>query len=431
MIHFSLLFTLLSLAFQLPLALGDGGGNGQDDSTATATATQTTGSTTTAVPAPQQAGTTGTLTGDTQCSSTMCIAATVNGSETTSSRSSFLIFFNRGFGTSMANSPMVIMWINSGNIILSQRSATGQVMPTVASNPPRAATVVQSQSLSNTDTKQSVIYGYGATDPNSASSSANLAQHLDFGNLQLDLTKQLASNSTGSSPTTTGSSGTGSSNSSSIPLLPYQQLIIAHAILCAVGFLLLLPAGALMARYLRTFITTWFKGHWILQFGIAGPVIVLGIILGIAAVHKAQANHFDDDHKRWGLALLVLYLVQSGLGSFIHFVKKADRKRRPPQNYLHAVLGIAIIGLSLYQVYTGFNDEWPATTGRPPVPKSVKVVFWVWVVLLPVSYAVGLSFLPKQYRQERAQVATRLNDDDDRDHFNLKQTSYQYQKAGY
>lgn len=49
---------------------------------------------------------------------------------------------SRGFGTQMENSPMVVMWPNSdSSITLSQRSASGEVMPTVVSNPPRVATL--------------------------------------------------------------------------------------------------------------------------------------------------------------------------------------------------------------------------------------------------------------------------------------------------
>ncbi len=43
----------------------------------------------------------------------------------------------------MTNTPMVIMWPNSGDgsITISQRKAPGEVMPTVDSSPPRVANV--------------------------------------------------------------------------------------------------------------------------------------------------------------------------------------------------------------------------------------------------------------------------------------------------
>lgn len=60
---------------------------------------------------------------------------------------SLTLFICRGFGSTMANTPMVIMWPNSdGSITLSQRSAPGEVMPTVDSNPPRVATADPSAS---------------------------------------------------------------------------------------------------------------------------------------------------------------------------------------------------------------------------------------------------------------------------------------------
>lgn len=48
----------------------------------------------------------------------------------------------RGFGSQMAGTEMVIMWANTdGSITLSQRKATGEIMPTVDSSPSRVATL--------------------------------------------------------------------------------------------------------------------------------------------------------------------------------------------------------------------------------------------------------------------------------------------------
>lgn len=196
----------------------------------------------------------------------------------------------------MANSPMVIMWTNSdGSITLSQRSASGEVMPTVVSSPPRVAT--QQPSLSsasgtnpklaytiaaNSDTSQTIIWAYSSTNPSSSSVDASLVQHIDSGTMKLDLTNTLTLSSrdptnpistlnSGGTQTSTPGSSTGSF---SLPLQPYQRRIVAHALLCVVGFLGLLPAGALLARYLRTYSTSWFKAHWIIQFAL-GTCILL------------------------------------------------------------------------------------------------------------------------------------------------------------
>ena len=87
--------------------------------------------------------------------------------------------------------------------------------------------------------------------------------HIDSGPLTLDL----------SNPTD-GNTVQTAGGALSTPLLPFQKMIVAHAILCTVGFLILLPAGALLARYARTFTGAWFKGHWIFQFALGMAVIV-------------------------------------------------------------------------------------------------------------------------------------------------------------
>jgi hypothetical protein len=145
-------------------------------------------------------------------------------------------------------------------------------------------------------------------------------QHLDFGGIQLDLTKSLSATSTtgGSGSAATDTSGSDSGDSSGgatddIPFTPYQRMIVAHAVFCVFGFALLLPCGVLLARYLRTFNPTWYTGHWIAQFGLgmtilrraytrlisvfpAGPAILIGVVLGFKASGDIGYKILDD-HK--------------------------------------------------------------------------------------------------------------------------------------
>ncbi|KAJ7633474.1 hypothetical protein DFH06DRAFT_1101254 [Mycena polygramma] len=375
-------------------------------------------------------------TGDSKCTTNMCIAAVVNGStvqytlSSTGKRS--VGWMGMGFGTQMAGSPMVIMWSNSDNTItLSQRQASSEVQPTLVSSPPRVATLSDTLSTTsgnpsfvytipaNSDTKQTLIYAFSSTNPGSSDKSANLVQHLDYGSFQLDLTKSLSASSStsGSGPTSTGTSGGSNSGTSSggatddIPLTPYQRMVVAHAIFSVVGFALLLPVGVLMARYLRTFSPTWYTGHWISQFGIAGPVIITGVVLGFKAAGPIGYKILDD-HKKTGIVLFGLYFAQCIVGALIHYVKPKNATARPPQNYFHAVFGITIVALSMYQIRTGYRTEWPNFTGLGSVPSSVNILWMIWVIILPVMYAIGLAFLPKQYRQEDAARKGWYNDYD-------------------
>ncbi|PPQ75742.1 hypothetical protein CVT24_002588 [Panaeolus cyanescens] len=168
-------------------------------------------------------------------------------------------------------------------------------MPIVDRNPPREASFLGSSSSltgdvpklaftvpTNDETDQFVIYAFGTSKPTSSAVDAILFEHQDNGVLRLDL-----SNTSGSP-----------SGGAHIPYTPYQKIVIAHAVFAAVGFLIFLPLGALYARYLRTFIpTTWFQGHWIIQFLLAGVSIVIGVALGIRSVEEVGGRHLDDNHK--------------------------------------------------------------------------------------------------------------------------------------
>ena len=102
-----------------------------------------------------------------------------------------------------------------------------------------------------------IIWAFGTTNPGSSAKDAFLAQHdVDkSGPLSLDLSTPF-----------TGGDIANSGGVVVLPLQSFQKMIIAHAVLCVIGFLILLPAGAILARYARTFTNMWFHGHWVFQF---------------------------------------------------------------------------------------------------------------------------------------------------------------------
>lgn len=75
-------------------------------------------------------------------------------------------------------------------------------------------------------------------------------------------------------------------------------------------------------------------------------------------------------------------------------MKPKNAKRRPLQNYLHAVLGLTVIGLAFYQVRSGYKTEWVLSTGRDELPETVNIVWYIWVVVsLFLSPSFGLQLL--------------------------------------
>ncbi|KAL0579718.1 hypothetical protein V5O48_002282 [Marasmius crinis-equi] len=189
------------------------------------------------------------------------------------------------------------------------------------------------------------------------------------------------------------------------PLSPIEIQARNHAILCATGFLILLPVGALIARYARTFTRSWFPIHLAFQLFIAGPVIFTGWYYGWKTANELGFPHFSDPHEKMGLSLLILYVVQLLGGLFIHWVKTPSPfgvGTRPPQNYFHGFLGLAIFVLAASQVHYGLYIEWDfALGGLHRVPMSAKNAWIALVVIFWALYLLGLALLPRQFRQER------------------------------
>ena len=93
---------------------------------------------------------------------------------------------------------------------------------------------------------------------------------------------------------------------------------------------------------------------------LALPVVVAGVALGIAGVSQAGYGHLNNTHKKWGVAIFVLYFAQLALGALAHWVKPKSAKpgiRRPLHNYVHAIFGLFIIAISFYQVRCSWIDS--------------------------------------------------------------------------
>ncbi|KAE9405557.1 hypothetical protein BT96DRAFT_916027 [Gymnopus androsaceus JB14] len=196
-------------------------------------------------------------------------------------------------------------------------------------------------------------------------------------------------------------------SSESSPLSPFESKARIHAHVAFFAFVVALPIGVLIPRYLRTFkwSKSWLWPHLIVNFFLTGPLVFYAFALGYQVTSESPTPHFSDPHQKGGLALLILYLLQVSLGAFIHWVKIPFRfpGGRPPQNYLHAILGLTIIALASWQTHYGLWTEWALITGNAhPVNWRCKH-FWLGIMISIWSlYAIGLLLLPRQLKQEKA-----------------------------
>ncbi|KIL60296.1 hypothetical protein M378DRAFT_168318 [Amanita muscaria Koide BX008] len=200
-----------------------------------------------------------------------------------------------------------------------------------------------------------------------------------------------------------------------LPLTPLEVQARNHGLLCAIGFLIILPLGTLFARYARTFTNKWLYVHWSIQFFIAGPIILTGWYFGYQLAENLGATpHFQQSpHQQIGLALLILYLVQVFLGPFIHWFKfhSLFHGHRPPLSYLHVILGLSILALASYQVHYGLYFEWIDFVGVQPIPTWTLNTWLALTIIFWALYGIGWALLPRQFRLEK-EFRQKLNSND-------------------
>ncbi|KAH9026567.1 hypothetical protein EDB84DRAFT_339283 [Lactarius hengduanensis] len=111
-----------------------------------------------------------------------------------------------------------------------------------------------------------------------------------------------------------------------------------HGALCTAGFLLVLPSGALVARYAQaTGSPRAFLLHRLLQFGVA-------IVGGTLAYLFRDSHGSSMAHKVGGVGLVLLYVVQCAIGSRVHRIP--EESRTGAHGALLAGLGSAIVLLA-------------------------------------------------------------------------------------
>ncbi|KAH8833608.1 hypothetical protein DL96DRAFT_1577712 [Flagelloscypha sp. PMI_526] len=360
-------------------------------------------------------------TGDSTCNELLCLNATLQGdmlhyqiTDMHTEEKDEMGYVGVGFGKRMTKSPMVILWPTSnGSITLSQRYAMSHSEPNPSHNPPSIATVSDPISVSwLTDNRTTMsfaipvheklfknasavemIWAYGRRRPTPEDDpNAHLWFHYKTGHVVLDLTKQLDQEQLDNS--LPGAESGASTDSGS------TTLAAIHGILLSLGFLVILPFGSLVGRYARSFTVGWFPIHQLCQMWIAGPVILLGWLLGPFSVFQRNSEHLLDVHQTFGFVLFGLYCAQVWLGRYIHRRRTEGRVKvaHPPLNIFHVTLGLSILALAFAQVRTGITKfeyiSYSTANWR-------HFVFNGWAVIIPLAYLLGLVLLPRQFRREK------------------------------
>ena len=119
----------------------------------------------------------------------------------------------------------------------------------------------------------------------------------------------------------------------------YRALVVLHALLLGVAFVVIFPLGVIGLRW------KWpvsFGAHWFAQ-SIGSLASFVGLALAIAlSIIGVEYDGFHEAHQLLGICIAALLVAQIAAG-YIHHSKFKVAGRRTPVSYAHMWLGRAVI----------------------------------------------------------------------------------------
>ena len=263
-----------------------------------------------------------------------------------------------------------------------------------------------------TDTASKWIWAYKTGSAVSSDSvSASVSQHTAYDSTMLNLQNAAGGNS--SNPFTTEVASTSSSSSSSSPSssspssssssdtsgsgggdggtpADVNMVIMAHAVLAPVAFVLLFPMGAMIIRLLSFKGVVWLHAGWM----VTTYMIVLAA-LGMGVWIAVVTQQLDTYHSIIGLVVVVALLAQPTSGMTHHLLYKKTGGANIA-TYPHIWWGRAIVTLGI--VNGGFGLQLSANTTKGEVAYAIAAsVMWVlWMVVIVFCFAKSRRTVEKK-----------------------------------
>ncbi|KAK5575500.1 hypothetical protein RB653_006633 [Dictyostelium firmibasis] len=159
-----------------------------------------------------------------------------------------------------------------------------------------------------------------------------------------------------------------------------------HIALMLGSFLILMPFGIFVARYMRHY-HYWFPLHYLLL----GSAFTFSIVAFILAFMMTSDRKFSADvlHAWFGLFTIILMCIVVIGGVMSHLMWKPDRKKTPIfPDIIHAFLARFTYLLALVSIWSGLNTF--------SIPKEFSIVLGL-VISLFFGLVIFLEIYKKRY----------------------------------
>ncbi|KAJ4976484.1 hypothetical protein NE237_001590 [Protea cynaroides] len=176
-----------------------------------------------------------------------------------------------------------------------------------------------------------------------------------------------------------------------------------HGVLNAVSWGILMPIGAIIARYLRTFESAqpaWFYLHIACQSS-AYIVGVAGWGTGLKLGSESSGVQYDS-HRNIGITLFVLGTLQV----FALLLRpNKDHKHRFYWNLYHHSIGYSVIILSIINIFKGFSILDPEKKWKKAYIGIIVVLGIIALMLEAITSFIVLKRRRSSRRREKSQDA--------------------------
>lgn len=320
----------------------------------------------------------------------------------------------------MSGATMYIAYNNGkGGITLSQRAASGHVMPTASSvqeftqlseipsyielDPKASITVSFNRSLQGSSQTNPIsligpthhIYAYSSNRPRFPSNiTSPISFHDHFGSFTLNLSN--SSNNGSDSP------------ASGLPGLSRDTLLTVHGVCMFLAWAVFAFVGIFTARYLKTRLGhNWYRLH--VACAVGGTLLLSGAGLVAVQLSFAPGSGFSMNpiHKPIGVVIAFILLpLQIMLGYVSNALWSEDRMHIPWWDTVHWWLGRGMLILAVVEMYLGLElyVAW----------RVVIAMYWVWIVLV-VSVLVMFGLYYK-HDESSATVVIVEDEEDETSH---------------
>jgi cytochrome b involved in lipid metabolism len=146
---------------------------------------------------------------------------------------------------------------------------------------------------------------------------------------------------------------------------PIDGILAAHVIMMIIAWLILAPIGSfipLAGKHGYSVFKRWYRKHWII-LTLAVILAYIATLLAYLYVDGKKTPHWSSDHKKMGLAILILSIVQPLIGTFRPEKALGEDKKnivkvllRKSFEWTHWGLGRFILVLGVANCILGVNE---------------------------------------------------------------------------